>query len=110
MAREMMVFLSSPSLELTKVCISMEEHTSPLSALVRDLDGGGCNGGGTLVFRVRIPQRDLPKSMSTGCTGVVQGNLCFRARNYCHSINMNIRNCIKKVLNHFNGGGTYKLA
>ena len=62
-----MVFLSSPSLELTKVCISMEEHTSPLSALVRDLDGGGCNGGGTLVFRVRIPQRDLPKSMSTGC-------------------------------------------
>ena len=43
------------------MCISMEEHTSPLSALVRDLDGGGCNGDGTLVFRARIPQRGSAK-------------------------------------------------
>ena len=67
----------------------MEEHTSPLSALVRDLDGGGCNrdGGGTLVFRVRIPQRDLPKSLSTGCA--VKDMLCYligHRSDQCHSL------------------------
>ena len=48
-------------------------------------------GGGTLVFRVRIPQRDLPKRLSTGCSVYFRLVSSFRTKVVLVINHLNIR-------------------